>query len=81
MARQSKNQQGSATSSPQKATRSTGASRSRATAETLPKVRPEKTPEGLWVIKPVGRGSVPKQLRGLYTSYSEAEKQIKMAGR
>lgn len=28
------------------------------------------------VIKPLGRGSVPKELRGLYTSYAEAKRAV-----
>lgn len=31
---------------------------------------------GLFAIKPIGRGSVPKPLRGLFTSVKEAAKAI-----
>lgn len=30
----------------------------------------------MYTIRPVGRGSIPKELRGRYTSYLAAQKQI-----
>jgi hypothetical protein len=30
----------------------------------------------MYTIKPVGKGSIPKELRGRYTSYLAAQKQI-----
>ncbi len=36
----------------------------------------EKVEHNLFIIKPTGRGSVPKQLRGRYTSQVEAKKAV-----